>query len=157
RMGIATVAVYSDADRDAPFVSSADVSVRIGPPPADQSYLNIGAIVDAARRTAADAVHPGYGFLSEQADFAEACAANGLTFVGPDASMIRQLGSKTGARDVARAVGVPIVPGATPAGQTDDDITAAVASVGYPAILKATLGGGGRGMRVVRSADEAAE
>jgi acetyl-CoA carboxylase biotin carboxylase subunit len=153
-MGIATVAIYSDADARAPHVELADDAVRIGPAPAPDSYLNIAAVIAAAARTGADAVHPGYGFLSENAAFADACAAAGLTFIGPPARVIRDMGSKTAARRTVAAAGVPVVPGATPASQETSAIRAAVIEAGLPALLKASAGGGGKGMRVVRSADE---
>jgi acetyl-CoA carboxylase biotin carboxylase subunit len=156
-MGMAAVAVYSDADRDSAHVAAAGEAVRIGPAPARDSYLNIEAIVAAARATGADAVHPGYGFLSENAAFAEACEAAGLIFVGPPGAVIRALGSKTGARARMATAGVPVVPGATPAAQSDDAIAAAVREVGLPALLKAAGGGGGKGMRAVRSLDTLAD
>jgi len=156
-MGLESVAVYSEADASAPFVQEADRAVAIGPAPATDSYLNIPVVIDAARRTRADAVHPGYGFLSENPLFAEACAAAGLTFVGPPADVIRRTGSKTAAREAVRAAGVPVVPGETPASQADADLVAAAGRVGFPALFKAAAGGGGRGMRIVRSLDEAAE
>ena len=152
-MHIATVAVYSDADRDSVHVAAADEAVRIGPAAARESYLNINAIVAAAKSMGADAVHPGYGFLSENASFAEACEAAGLIFVGPPGSVIRALGSKTGARAKMSTAGVPVVPGATPAAQTDEAIAAVVRDVGLPALLKAAGGGGGKGMRAVRAFD----
>ena len=148
-MGIATVAVYSEVDAKAPHVEAADDAVLIGPAPASDSYLNIAAVLDAARRTSADAVHPGYGFLSENADFADACAARGLTFIGPPARVIREMGSKTAARRTVMAAGVPVVPGMTPASQDADALRAAIAGIGFPALLKASAGGGGKGMRVV--------
>jgi acetyl-CoA carboxylase biotin carboxylase subunit len=156
-MQIATVAVYSDADRDSAHVAAADEAVRLGPPPARESYLNIDAVVAAARQTGADAVHPGYGFLSENAAFAEACEAAGVIFVGPPGAVIRALGSKTGARAKMAAAGVPIVPGVTPGAQTDDAIAAAVREVGLPALLKAAGGGGGKGMRAVRTLETLAD
>jgi acetyl-CoA/propionyl-CoA carboxylase, biotin carboxylase, biotin carboxyl carrier protein len=152
-MGVATVAVYSEADADAPHVAAADQAVPIGPAPATESYLDTARILDAAARTQADAVHPGYGFLSENAAFAERCEAAGLTFIGPSAAVIRRMGSKTAAREAAQAAGVPVVPGALPEAQTDAALAAAVREVGLPALLKAAAGGGGKGMRVVR--DEA--
>jgi acetyl-CoA carboxylase biotin carboxylase subunit len=156
-MGIPTVAVYSDADARAPHVEAADAAVRIGPPPAADSYLDIDAVIDAARRTGADAVHPGYGFLSENAAFASACAAAGLTFIGPPARVISEMGSKTAARRTVAAAGVPVVPGATPRAQDAAALRAAVAEVGLPALLKASAGGGGKGMRVVRAVSEVDE
>ena len=150
QMNLRTVAVYSDADRDALHVKAADEAVRIGPPPAKESYLNIPAIITAARAMKADAIHPGYGFLSENGDFAEACENAGITFVGPPASVIRALGSKTGARQQMTTAGIPVVPGATVGEQTPPAIAGAVRRIGFPALLKAAGGGGGKGMRVVR-------
>jgi len=156
-MGIETVAVYSDADAGSPHVEQADAAVRIGPPPAAESYLRIPSLIEAARETGADAVHPGYGFLSENADFAAACEEADLTFVGPPADVIRRMGSKTAAREAVKAAGVPVVPGEAPQAQSPAVIRAAVASVGLPVILKAVAGGGGKGMRVVRSRSEVPE
>jgi acetyl-CoA carboxylase, biotin carboxylase subunit len=152
-LGISTVAVHSTADTDALHVRLADAAVEIGPPPAGKSYLVADTIVGAALSAGADAVHPGYGFLSERAAFAAAVVEAGLTFVGPDADVIERMGDKVRARQVAAAAGVPTVPG-TPGGV--DDVAAAVAAaadVGYPVMLKAAAGGGGRGIRVVE--DEA--
>jgi acetyl/propionyl-CoA carboxylase alpha subunit len=146
-MGLESVAVYSDADRDAPHVAAADQAVRIGPPAAAESYLDVEAILEAARRSAADAVHPGYGFLSESASFTRAVEAAGLTWIGPPATTQEALGNKLAARRAAADAGVPVVPGllvALDAGATPD-----LASVGYPLMLKAAAGGGGRGMRRV--------
>jgi len=151
QMGLSTVTVYSEADADAPHAQAADTSVLIGPAAAAESYLNIDRIIDAARRTGADAIHPGYGFLSENAAFADACAEAGITFVGPPGDVIRKTGSKTAAREAVQAAGVPVVPGAVPASQQDADVIRAVEQVGFPALLKAAGGGGGRGMRIVRS------
>ena len=156
-IGVETVAVYSEADADAPHVRLANEAVAIGPAPALESYLSIPRLIDAARRTNAEAVHPGYGFLSENADFAEACAMAGLTFVGPSAGVMRRMGSKTGAREVVAKAGVPVVPGATPRLQTADALGAAVRDVGFPALIKAAAGGGGKGMRVVRAESEVAD
>ncbi len=156
-MGIATVAVYSDPDAHAPHVAAADEAVRIGPAPASESYLRADALLDAAGRTGSDAIHPGYGFLSENAAFAAACEAAGIRFVGPSAEVIRRMGSKTAARETMAAAGVPVVPGVTPASQTDDDLAAAVASVGLPVLIKASAGGGGKGMRTVRTGAEVAD
>ena len=155
--GIESVAVYSDADARALHVGLADRAERIGPPPALQSYLDIGAIVDAARRSGTDAVHPGYGFLSERADFARAVETSGLTFIGPPAVAIERMGSKIGARALMEGAGVPIVPGRTPPDQTDRGIAEAAGHIGFPVLIKASAGGGGRGMRVVRGADDAVE
>ncbi|MGE0551656.1 MAG: biotin carboxylase N-terminal domain-containing protein [Kofleriaceae bacterium] len=153
-MGIATVAVYSDADADAPFVRIADEAVRIGPPPARESYLSINALLDAARRTGADAVHPGYGFLSENAAFAEAVTDSGLIFIGPPAAVIAKLGSKQQAKRIAKAAGVPIVPGYDGDDQSTAALLKAAPQIGYPLLIKASAGGGGKGMRVVRSESE---
>ena len=155
-MGIKTVAVYSDADKDAPHVQEADQGVAIGPAPPAESYLNIGKVIDAGRRTGADAVHPGYGFLSENADFAEACAAAGMVFIGPPGPVIRAMGSKTGTRAAVAKAGVPVVPGATPRTQDQAGIADAIRQVGLPVMLKAAGGGGGKGMRLVRREDELA-
>jgi acetyl-CoA carboxylase biotin carboxylase subunit len=150
---IASVAVFSDADRDGLFVRLADQAVAIGPAPAKDSYLRPETIIDAARRTGADAVHPGYGFLSENAEFAEACAAAGITFIGPPPSAIRAMGGKTSARALMQAAQVPVVPGDNgPDGKgfpTAVEARAAAARIGYPVMLKAAAGGGGRGMRLV--------
>jgi acetyl/propionyl-CoA carboxylase alpha subunit len=154
---VGTVAVFSEADRGALHVRMADEAVAIGPPPARESYLVVERILDAARRTGADAVHPGYGFLSENADFAEACAAAGVTFIGPPASAIRAMGGKTSARALMQAAGVPVVPGDNgPGGKgfaSPAEAKAAAAHIGYPVMLKAAAGGGGRGMRLVDSED----
>ena len=141
-MGLSTVAVYSDADAELPFVKEADEAVRIGPAPAKDSYLNTAAILDAAKQTGAQAVHPGYGFLSENADFARACAAAGLTFVGPPADVIERLGRKDEARRLAAGAGVPVVPALEDA--PDERLVAdAPAAVGFPLMVKAAAGGGG--------------
>jgi acetyl-CoA carboxylase biotin carboxylase subunit len=156
-MGIATVAVYSDADAGAPFVRFADEAVRLGPPPARESYLAIPAILDAARRTGASAVHPGYGFLAENARFSEAVSEAGLVFVGPPPQVIERLGSKQGAKRIARAAGVPTVPGYDGDGQSTAALLAAARDVGFPLLVKASAGGGGKGMRIVREVGELAE
>ena len=169
--GLRTVAVYSDADRDAPHVRRADVAVRIGPPPAAESYLHIPALLEAARRTGADAVHPGYGFLSERAAFARAVTDAGLTFVGPPADVIEVMGRKDRARALAVEAGVPVVPAAdlgsdsaargadpaTPADLTGEALDRIAAQVGFPLLVKAAAGGGGKGMRIVWSPDTFAE
>ena len=154
--GIATVAVFSEADREALHVQMADEAYPIGPPPATESYLRIDTLVDVARRAGADAVHPGYGFLAENARFAEACAAAGLTFVGPPAAAIRAMGDKTAARKIARDMKVPMVPGTLEAIAGDDEARATAAQIGYPVMLKAAMGGGGKGMRLVRTEAELA-
>jgi acetyl-CoA carboxylase biotin carboxylase subunit len=154
RAGVATVAVYSEADRDSPHVREADRSVLLGPAPARESYLDVERILDAARRSGADAIHPGYGFLSENWRFAEACAGAGLTFVGPPPEAIRAMGDKAGARRLMAAAGVPTVPGSPGPVADAADAEASAAGVGFPLILKAAAGGGGIGMaRVDRAAD----
>ena len=147
-MGIATVAVYSDADAGALHVALADEAVRIGPPPPRDSYLCADCILEAARTRGCDAIHPGYGFLAENADFADAVTAAGLTFIGPSGAAMRVMGSKTSARAAMQAAGVPVVPGYQ-ASQDDADLVAAATELGYPVLVKATAGGGGKGMRVV--------
>ncbi|MGE3064647.1 MAG: biotin carboxylase N-terminal domain-containing protein [Hyphomicrobiaceae bacterium] len=149
RMGIATVAVYSDADAAAPFVRFADEAIHIGPSPATESYLRVDAILDAVRRTGADCVHPGYGFLAENADFAEACGKAGITFVGPSPSAMRALGGKAQAKVIARGAGVPVVPGYDGDKQDARTLEREAGRIGYPVIIKAVAGGGGRGMRFV--------
>jgi len=156
-MGIATVAVWSDADHDAPFVRFADEAVRLGPPPARESYLVSNALLDAARITGADAIHPGYGFLSENAAFSASVTEAGLVFIGPPASVIAQLGSKQAAKQIAAAAGVPTVPGYSGADQSTAAFVAAAHDLGYPLLVKASAGGGGRGMRIVRAGGELAE
>jgi acetyl-CoA carboxylase biotin carboxylase subunit len=149
-----TVAVYSDCDRDARHVRDADHAVHIGPSPASESYLRIDKLIEAAKATGADAVHPGYGFLAENAVFARACQDAGLTFIGPSPEAITVMGSKTGAREVAVRAGVPVVPGTDAplgAAATDETIAQEGARVGYPLMVKAVAGGGGKGMRVVDS------
>jgi 3-methylcrotonyl-CoA carboxylase alpha subunit len=156
-MGIETVAVYSDADAVAPHVRAADIAIRIGPAPAAESYLKIAAVIDAARVSGADAVHPGYGFLSERAAFADACISAGLIFVGPPAAAMERMGSKIGARAMMERAGVPVVPGRTPGDQTDLGIAAAATSIGFPVLIKASAGGGGKGMRSAGDASTLAE
>jgi 3-methylcrotonyl-CoA carboxylase alpha subunit len=157
RMGLRTVAVFSDADRDAMHVALADEAVLIGPAPAKDSYLRIDAIIDAMRETGAEAVHPGYGFLSENADFAQACADAGLVFVGPSAATIRLMGSKSAAKALMQSSGVPVVPGYHGEDQSIATLAAAAHDIGFPILVKASAGGGGRGMRVVAGADELVE
>jgi acetyl-CoA carboxylase biotin carboxylase subunit len=153
-MGIASVAVYSDADRRSLHVRRADEAEHIGGAPSDDSYLRIDRILDAARKHGADAIHPGYGFLSENAEFAAACAERGVTFIGPSPEAIRALGSKTEARKLARRVGVPVVPGTEEALGGLDDAREVARRIGYPVMLKAAAGGGGKGMRRVDSEAE---
>jgi acetyl-CoA carboxylase biotin carboxylase subunit len=155
-LGVASVAVYSDADTHAPHVREADEAINIGPAPAAQSYLLGERILDAARQTGAQAVHPGYGFLSEREWFARAVRDAGLVWIGPPAEAIAALGSKTAARTLAVAAGVPVVPGTTTALRDAAEAATVAAQFGYPVLLKAAAGGGGKGMRVVRSEDELA-
>jgi len=155
-LGLSTVAIYSDCDRGARHVRDADQAVHVGPGPAVQSYLRIDRLNEAAKATGADAVHPGYGFLAENAAFARACADAGLTFIGPSPDAIKRMGSKTGAREIAIRAGVPVVPGTeAPLGDnaSDDEILREGARIGFPLMVKAVAGGGGKGMRVVESAD----
>jgi acetyl-CoA carboxylase biotin carboxylase subunit len=154
QMGIRTVAVYSDADAGALHVASADAAVRIGPAAPRESYLNIDAVLAAARQTGADAIHPGYGFLSENAQFAEACAAAGIVFVGPPASAIRAMGLKDRAKALMEKAGVPVVPGYLGDDQSTDHLAAEAAKIGYPVLIKAVAGGGGKGMRKVERAED---
>ncbi|HWL83897.1 MAG TPA: biotin carboxylase N-terminal domain-containing protein [Roseomonas sp.] len=154
RLGIATVAVYSEADAGARHTRLADEAWPIGPAPARESYLSIGAILDVARRSGAEAIHPGYGFLSENADFAEACAAAGLVFIGPPPAAIRAMGSKAEAKALMEHAGVPLVPGYHGAAQDLATLAEAAARIGYPVLIKASAGGGGKGMRVVERPDE---
>ncbi len=155
--GVRSVAVFSDADADARHVREADTAVRIGPPPASESYLNVAALLEAARRTGAQAVHPGYGFLAENAGFAQACADAGLVFIGPPASAISLMGDKIRAKETVAAYGVPVVPGSSGSGLTDAQLEAAAQEIGMPVLLKPSAGGGGKGMRLVRDAAVLAE
>jgi acetyl-CoA carboxylase biotin carboxylase subunit len=155
-LGINTVAVYSDADRASLHVRYADEAVRIGPPPPRESYLKIDHILDAARKTGADAIHPGYGFLSEREDFAQAVADAGLIFIGPSAYAIATMGDKQAARETVKKAGVPIVPGTEP-GLRDDEILAVAQHIGVPLMVKAAAGGGGKGMRLVRRLEDLPE
>jgi acetyl-CoA carboxylase, biotin carboxylase subunit len=158
--GIETVAVFSEVDRLAPHVQRADRAVAIGPAPASESYLRIDKIIAACREAGADAVHPGYGFLSENEDFAEACGAAGITFIGPSADAMRRMGSKTEARKTVSAAGTPVVPGDNgPTGDgfpTVEQAAAAARAIGYPILIKAAAGGGGKGMRLVAGEAELA-
>ncbi|GGS01938.1 acetyl/propionyl-CoA carboxylase subuit alpha [Streptomyces rubiginosohelvolus] len=150
--GVRSVAVFSDADADARHVREADTAVRIGPPPAAESYLNVPALLEAARRTGAQAVHPGYGFLAENAEFAQACADAGLVFIGPPAAAIALMGDKIRAKETVAAYGVPVVPGSSGSGLTDAQLEEAAREIGTPVLLKPSAGGGGKGMRLVRDA-----
>lgn len=156
-MGFRTVAVYSDADERALHVAQADEAVRIGASPARESYLNIDALLAAAKATHADAVHPGYGFLSENADFARACAEAGLAFIGPTPDAIHAMGNKAAAKRLMIAAGVPCVPGYEGADQSDDALAREAEHIGFPLMVKAAAGGGGRGMRLVAEAKDVAK
>jgi acetyl-CoA carboxylase biotin carboxylase subunit len=150
-LGVETVAVYSEADRNAPYVRFADEAVCIGPPDCNQSYLNIPRIISAAEITNVDAIHPGYGFLAENANFAEICRDCNITFVGPPVEAMRMLGDKVEARKLAQRAKVPVVPGSEGTIQDDKEALALANKIGYPVIIKAAAGGGGRGMRVVHN------
>ncbi|MEQ9641013.1 MAG: biotin carboxylase N-terminal domain-containing protein [Alphaproteobacteria bacterium] len=156
-LGYETVAVYSDADADAPHVAACDVAARIGPAPVGESYLSIPAIIEAAKKTGVDAVHPGYGFLSENADFVAACAEAGLIFVGPPADAVRLMGNKRQAKLRMEAAGVPCVPGYSGEAQDDASLTKEAERIGFPLMIKAAAGGGGRGMRRVDGTGEVAD
>jgi acetyl-CoA carboxylase biotin carboxylase subunit len=153
-LGIATVAVYSTADKEAMHVKLADESVCIGPPPARESYLNVPALLAACEITGADAVHPGYGFLSENARFADILAEHGIAFIGPKAEHIRLMGDKIEAKRTAKRLGIPCVPGSAGAVSEEAEALTIAAEIGYPVIVKAAAGGGGRGMKVANNADE---
>src|ERR1700730_4937139 len=156
-LGINTIAIYSTADKDSLHVRMADESVRIGPAAAEDSYLNIPAIVSTVMAYGADAVHPGYGFLSENGDFAEACRRSGASFVGPRARHIRLMGDKPRARRIMKRAGVPVLPGSEGTGVSElKDAQADATRLGYPVLIKAAAGGGGKGMRVARDAHELA-
>ncbi len=148
-LGIPSVAVFSEVDRAALHVQMADEAIAIGPAPSAQSYLVGSRIMEAAGRVGADAIHPGYGFLSENAAFAKACSAGGVKFIGPSWQSIEKMGSKTGARRVALEVGAPVVPGTEQGIQTVEEARRIAAQIGYPVLLKASAGGGGKGMRRV--------
>ncbi|MEH2555518.1 3-methylcrotonyl-CoA carboxylase alpha subunit [Bradyrhizobium algeriense] len=155
-MGLRTVAVYSEADRDAMHVAMADEAVLLGPARARDSYLNIERVIEAARQTGAEAIHPGYGFLSENAEFAQACLNAGLVFVGPTAEMMTAMGSKSGSKALMEKAGVPLVPGYHGEAQDEATLAKSADKIGFPVLVKASAGGGGRGMRVVNSAGELA-
>jgi 3-methylcrotonyl-CoA carboxylase alpha subunit len=155
-MGLRTVAVYSEADADALHVTMADDAVLLGPARARDSYLNVDRILEAAKKTGAEAIHPGYGFLSENAEFARRCAAEGIVFVGPTAEMMEAMGSKSGSKALMEKAGVPLVPGYHGEAQDEKTLADAANKIGFPVLAKASAGGGGRGMRIVRSADELA-
>src|SRR5574342_177514 len=154
-LGIATVAVFSEADRPSLHVRFANEAYCIGPPPSAQSYLNMDAILEVAKQSKAEAIHPGYGFLAENAEFTQRCEAAGIVYIGPPASAMQALGGKTSARRMAAMAGVPVVPGATE-DLTDGGVEATARKLGLPVVIKATAGGGGRGMRVVQEEAELA-
>ncbi|MFI6295230.1 acetyl/propionyl/methylcrotonyl-CoA carboxylase subunit alpha [Nonomuraea sp. NPDC050790] len=156
-LGIPTVAVYSTADRHSRHVAACDESVRIGPPPARRSYLYVPAIIEAALRTGADAIHPGYGFLSEDADFARICAAHGITFIGPRPEVMELVGDKARVRALMAEAGLPVLPGSDGAVPSLADAEKVAAEIGYPVIVKAAAGGGGRGIAVARDLAELRE
>src|SRR6476469_2463202 len=155
-LGIGAVAVYSDADRGRLHTRVADEVYRIGPGPADESYLRVDVLVETALRAGAEAVHPGYGFLAENAAFARAVEEAGLTWIGPPPAAIELMGSKTGARTAMRAAGVPIIPGTTEPVSDPAEVARLADEIGYPLILKAAAGGGGKGMKIVRELGEIA-
>ena len=157
KMGIATVAVYSDADDDMPFVREADEAVRLGPAPSSESYLRIDRILGAAEATGADAIHPGYGFLAENASFAQACKEAGVIFIGPTPSAIVAMGSKKRAKALVREAGVPVIPGYDGADQDPEILANKAIEIGFPVLLKASAGGGGKGMKLVRREGELAD
>ncbi|MEU6649187.1 acetyl/propionyl/methylcrotonyl-CoA carboxylase subunit alpha [Streptomyces sp. NPDC046900] len=156
-LGVRSVAVFSDADADARHVREADTAVRIGPAPAAESYLSVERLLEAAARTGAQAVHPGYGFLAENAAFARACADAGLVFIGPPAEAISLMGDKIRAKETVQAAGVPVVPGSSGSGLTDAELADAAREIGMPVLLKPSAGGGGKGMRLVREPEKLAD
>jgi acetyl-CoA carboxylase biotin carboxylase subunit len=156
-LGIATVAVYSEADRESLHVRFADDDVCIGPAPGRQSYLNIPRIIAAAEITGADAIHPGYGFLAENAEFAEICKASNITFIGPTADQIRAMGDKASARRLAKEAGVPTVPGSEGILSDVEEAATVADGIGFPVIIKATAGGGGKGMRIAHTPEQFAQ
>ncbi|HXI20833.1 MAG TPA: acetyl-CoA carboxylase biotin carboxylase subunit [Gemmatimonadales bacterium] len=156
-LGIGTVAVYSEADRESLHVRFADDDVCIGPAPSRQSYLRIPQLIAAAEITGADAIHPGYGFLAENAEFADTCRASGITFIGPTGEQIRQMGDKATAKRLAQEAGVPTVPGTAGTVESLEDALASLETIGFPVIIKATAGGGGKGMRVAQDAEQFAQ
>src|ERR1700710_27295 len=153
-MGIRTVAVYSEADRNSLHVRFADEAICIGPPRSADSYLNVPAVISAAEITGAEAIHPGYGLLSENANFAEVCRASNIKFIGPPPEVTRMMGEKSTARQTMKKAKVPILPGSDGVMESEDSALEWAKSVGYPVILKAVAGGGGRGMRICRNPDE---
>ena len=153
-MGIKTVAVFSDADKNSLFVKKADEAICIGGTHASESYLVQDKIIAAAKQTGADAIHPGYGFLSENASFSKRCKEEGIIFIGPSAESIQQLGSKIGAKELMKKAGVPVVPGYNGDDQNISTLKKEAKKIGYPVLIKASAGGGGKGMRIVNKEDE---
>ena len=153
-LDIETVAVYSDADRESLHVKYADYAFRIGPAPSTQSYLAIDRIIDVCKKSRAEAVHPGYGFLAENAAFAQRCKEEGIVFIGPSPQVIDQMGDKVKARQIMKAAGVPVVPGSDGILTSEEEVLKTIESIGYPCMLKAVAGGGGKGLRLVRSRRE---
>lgn len=157
QMGLATVAVYADGDAHAPFVAEADSAIALNGRNAAETYLDIGKVLAACQRSGADAVHPGYGFLAENSDFARACRAAGLVFIGPSPEAIDAMGDKAGAKRLMLAAGVPCIPGYEGEDQSEARLVAEAARIGFPVMIKASAGGGGRGMRRVESPSDFAE
>ena len=153
-LNIKTVAVYSEADRDSLHVRFADEAICIGPPQSKESYLNIPRIIAAAEITGADAIHPGNGFLAENADFAEICESSGIKFIGPSAEMIKAMGDKSTAKETMKKAGVPVIPGSDGTVSDFKEALSIAEEIGYPVIIKATAGGGGKGMRVAFDEEE---
>ncbi|MCE3243701.1 MAG: acetyl-CoA carboxylase, partial [Deltaproteobacteria bacterium] len=153
-LDIETVAVYSEADRESLHVKYADYAYAIGPAPSIQSYLNIERIIEVAKRSHAEAVHPGYGFLAENSQFAKRCLAEGIVFIGPSPEVIDQMGDKVKAREIMKAAGVPVVPGSDGILTSEAQVLSTIEAIGYPCMLKAVAGGGGKGLRLVRSRRE---
>ena len=154
KMGIVTVAVYSEADRDMPFVREADEAFLLGPAPSTESYLRIDKILEAAKRSRSDAIHPGYGFLAENAEFAEACRSAGVIFIGPTPDAIRSMGSKREAKALVKDAGVPVIPGYDGSDQDPSVLAEQATKIGFPVLLKPNTGGGGKGMKLVRKQGE---
>lgn len=153
-LDIESVAVYSEADRDSLHVKYADYAYPIGPPPSVESYLSIDRIIEVAKKTGADAIHPGYGFLAENSEFARSCSENGIVFIGPSPEIIEQMGDKVKARAIMKAVGIPVVPGSDGILSSEEEVVRVAQNIGYPFMLKAVAGGGGKGLRLVRSERE---
>ena len=153
-LDIETVAVYSDADRESLHVKYADYAHRIGPAPSSQSYLSIDRIIEVCKKSRSEAVHPGYGFLAENAAFAQRCKQEGIVFIGPSPQVIDQMGDKVKARQIMKAAGVPVVPGSDGILTSEDEVLKTIEAIGYPCMLKAVAGGGGKGLRLVRSRRE---